>query len=99
MGYRCVAAPRLPAPFTDTVARIFGAVGRAWLAELPDLVARCITHWRLEDVQPVAELSINYLAYAVTPEGQPVVLKIGPSTTEVAAELIPLLTLPSPPAQ
>ncbi|WP_227983469.1 aminoglycoside phosphotransferase family protein [Nocardia spumae] len=40
----------LPPEVVDTVSAVFGARGRAWLADLPERVEALCAHWRLETV-------------------------------------------------
>ena len=77
----------LPDDFLETIPRIFGDAGREWLLRLPDILEQCIARWQLTIVPPAfAQLSVNYLAYATTPAGEEVVLKIGVALCEVEAE-------------
>ena len=88
----------LPADF---LIRIRGAYpnGVQWLEELPGLIERAARRWGLTDIQPVSNLSYNFVAFARLPEqgcnaatleGRGVVLKIGPPNTELASELAAL---------
>lgn len=53
-----------------------GAIGAAWLAQLPELVCRLEDDWDLEVGQIFANATEAYVAAAVTVDGQQVALKI-----------------------
>ncbi|MFW5690170.1 MAG: aminoglycoside phosphotransferase family protein, partial [Spirochaetota bacterium] len=63
----------------------FGARGRAWLDELPELVDRYAAAWRLRDLQPNPEPSYAWIAYASSPSG-PAVLKLICPNEELLSE-------------
>jgi len=54
-----------------------GAVGAAWLEQLPALVADCAERWSLTVLPPFPALSYNYVAPVVRADGTPAVLKCG----------------------
>lgn len=80
----------IPDAFRETIPRIFGEGGCVWLAELPEIVARCRERWELASVMPVADLSVNYVAFAVTEVGEAAVLKIGVPHRELFTEMTAL---------
>jgi streptomycin 6-kinase len=57
---------------TDT----WGDNGRAWLNQLPAVIKSLSQHWSLTDINPVTNLSYNYVAKAIQNNITPVVLKI-----------------------
>ncbi|HEX6339764.1 aminoglycoside phosphotransferase family protein [Umezawaea sp.] len=57
-------------------ARALGAVGRAWLADLPALVASLEADWSITVGAPLEGGQAAYVAEAVTRAGTPVVLKV-----------------------
>ena len=59
------------------------------LARLPELIADASARWGLRDVQPVPNLSYNFVAFAKQGEGD-VVLKIGVPRGELASEMAAL---------
>jgi len=71
----------------ETVTRIFGTKGQAWLERLPQILAQCAARWQLTLGEPVSHLSINYLAYATTRDGEAVVLKVGVPHRELETEI------------
>ncbi|RIK31207.1 MAG: aminoglycoside/hydroxyurea antibiotic resistance kinase [Anaerolineae bacterium] len=88
----------LPADFVSTVKNTFGEDGEKFLADLPLLINEASTRWGLRNVQPVSNLSYNFVAYATSPsplaplpkgEGN-VVLKIGVPRGELTSEIAAL---------
>ncbi|CAN5187138.1 aminoglycoside O-phosphotransferase APH(6)-Id [soil metagenome] len=68
----------LPKHFVDTVNRIWGAQGAAWLKELPELIEFFSAKWQLSNIAPFDNLTFNYVAQAHSAHyNKPVVLKIG----------------------
>ena len=53
-----------------------GAVGAAWLTQLPELVRRLENDWRLKVGQIFPNATEAYVASAVTADGEEVALKI-----------------------
>ena len=76
--------------FANTVLRIFGDAGRIWLACLPNILARCASNWQLSQITPYPDLSINFVAQALLPDDEPVVLKIGVPHPEIFTEIAAL---------
>lgn len=66
-----------PQQFSETVGRIFGDAGRAWLPQLPEILQRCRKQWGLPQGTPCPAMRINYIEYTTTPDGEPAVLKVG----------------------
>jgi streptomycin 6-kinase len=79
----------LPGPFLRTIEQVFGQRGRDFLQALPDLVDEAARRWQLADVQPVSNLSYNYIAFADR-LGESVVLKIGVPDRELLSEMTAL---------
>jgi len=77
----------LPAGFKETVSRVFGDSGRAWVLLLPEIVARCHARWGLPEGVPCAAMRMNYIEFTTTPEGDPVALKIGVPHAELFTEM------------
>jgi streptomycin 6-kinase len=89
----------LPQDFVTTIQNAFGEDGRAWLAALPDLIDAASRQWGLTNVQPVSNLSYNYVAFALRSPGilpgrvnqstlgRSVVLKIGVPNHELTSEI------------
>lgn len=86
---------------TEFVSNVQGVLledGRPYLDALPDLIAEASAQWGLKDVQPVPNLSYNFVAIANRPspltplplgEGN-VVLKIGLPNRETKSEMAAL---------
>ena len=64
-----------------------GEQGRAWLAQLPDLVADCARRWSLTVHSPAADLSYNFVVPATRADGTAVILKIGVINPELLSEI------------
>lgn len=78
----------LPKHFVDTVNRIWGAQGTAWLKELPELIHFFSTKWHLNNITAFNNLTFNYVAQAHSNQyNKPVVLKIGMPYPEFINEL------------
>ncbi|MHB9024123.1 MAG: aminoglycoside phosphotransferase family protein [Armatimonadota bacterium] len=80
----------LPNYFIDNIQRVFGEAGETWLGKLPDIVAGCADRWQLTLLDPIPNLSLNYMAYVVTSAGEDAVLKIGVLPHEVQGEITAL---------
>ncbi|NOH00977.1 MAG: hypothetical protein HND47_02850 [Chloroflexi bacterium] len=85
----------LPPNFVNNIQSTFGEQGREWLERLPNLIADASARWGLTEVQPVPNLSYNFVAFAKHPsppaslsqgEGS-VILKIGVPHRELISEL------------
>lgn len=97
---------KLPPEFISTIANTFGEDGERFLAGLPALIDEASTRWGLTDIQPVSNLSYNFVAFAespspreVSPKGTSgrgirgeggVVLKIGLPRDELTSEIAAL---------
>lgn len=79
----------LPADFINTIQNVFGEDGHDMLARLPELIAEASARWGLTDVQPVSNLSYNFVAVAKQGEGN-AVLKIGVPHKELISEMAAL---------
>ncbi len=79
----------LPGPFLRTIEQTFGQRGRDFLETLPDLVNEAARRWQLTEIQPVSNLSYNYVAFAGR-LGESVVLKIGVPDRELLSEMTAL---------
>ncbi len=88
----------LPIDFVSTIKNTFGEDGEKFIANLPELVEEVSQRWGLTNIQPVSNLSYNFVAYATSPsplaplpkgEGN-VVLKIGVPRGELTSEMAAL---------
>lgn len=67
----------LPAAFTTTVCRTFGAEGEAFLRNLPEQLDEYAQRWQLTLLPAFDNLSYNYVTPALRQDGSEVVLKLG----------------------
>lgn len=88
----------LPIDFVSTIKNTFGADGERFLANLPALIDEASVRWGLTNIQPVPNLSYNFVAYAESPspfgrgvrgEGD-VILKLGIPREELTSEVAAL---------
>lgn len=87
----------LPPEFIQTIRNTFGENGKSWLAAFPALLDEAARKWDLTDIQPVPNLSYNFVAFAVksplTPSpsprrgGENLVLKLGVPNRELTSEI------------
>jgi len=80
---------QIPHNFIHNASNNFGEAGVDWVNKLPNYVSRCQRAWRLADLHPAENLSINLIYYAQSKTFGDVVLKLqGPHAerqTEIAA--------------
>jgi len=79
----------LPPEFVSNVQGVLQEDGRRYVDALPDLVAEASAQWGLTNVQPVPNLSYNFVAFANRGESQ-VMLKIGLPNRETWSEMAAL---------
>lgn len=77
----------LPQLFVDKVLRVFDDTGRAWLPQLPAIVAQCREQWDLCEGAISPNMSMNYIEFTTTTSGEPVALKIGVPHSELYTEM------------
>lgn len=77
---------KLPAAFTTTVRRTFGAEGAAFLRDLPQQLEEYAHRWQLTLLPAFDNLSYNYVTPAVRQDGSEVVLKLGVPHRESRSE-------------
>ena len=73
--------------FEDRIINVHFQTGQKWLISLPELQEKLAHRWSLSDIQPIQDLSYNYLAFASTPEHRSVVLKLGVPHLELETEI------------
>ena len=78
-----------PIDFITTIQNTFGEKGRTWINELPDLIEEARHRWGLTKVQPVPNLSYNFVAFS-SRSVEEVVLKIGVPDRELISEMTAL---------
>ncbi len=72
--------------FITTIQNTFSDKGKSWLASLPDLIDEASRRWCLTNVQPIPNLSYNFVAFAARGQ-EDVVLKIGVPNRELTSEM------------
>lgn len=73
--------------FKDRIVSIHGQSGQEWLDNIPTLQADLVARWSLRDIQPLPDLSYNYLVFGITSGNLPVVLKLGVPHPALIAEI------------
>lgn len=91
----------LPSDFISTITNTFGEDGKQFLANLPALIEEASARWGLTNIQPIPNLSYNFVAYAdltsppaplLKGEGS-IVLKLGIPRDELTSEIVALRLL------
>ena len=82
----------LPPEFISNVRGVLLEDGHPYLDALPDLIDEASARWGLRDVQPVPNLSYNFVAFANRGDRQ-VMLKIGLPNRETRSEMAALRLL------
>lgn len=80
---------QLPGSFVSTIHNTFKQDGEKFLAVLPDLMDEAFHRWGLIDIQPVPNLSYNFVAFAKR-GSEDVVLKAGVPNRELTSEIAAL---------
>jgi streptomycin 6-kinase len=79
----------LPADFVQNMRDVFGEDGEKFVAALPALIDKFSSKWGLSDIQPVSNLSFNFVAFAKR-GAEDVVLKLGVPRDELVSEMAAL---------
>ncbi|MBI3167453.1 MAG: hypothetical protein HYZ22_03185 [Chloroflexi bacterium] len=77
---------QFPEPFTSNIRHAFAEAGEEFLANLPALIEEASHRWKLTDIQPVSNLSYNFVAFARQAQ-EDVILKIGVPHPELISEM------------
>ncbi len=80
---------QLPDSFIKTFTSAFKKDGEAFLAVLPSLIDEVSARWGLTNVQPVPNLSFNFVAFAKR-DDEDVILKMGIPNPELTSEMTTL---------
>lgn len=80
---------RLPDSFINTFKNVYKKDGEKFLAVLPFLIEEVAQRWGLTDVQPVPNLSFNFVAFAKR-DDEDVILKMGIPNPELTSEMTAL---------
>ncbi len=70
---------------TKNILDIYGDQGKDWLKALPNLTAKLANKHQLTDLQPVANMSFNYVATGLQNK-KPIILKLGANNKALAKE-------------
>lgn len=72
-------------PFEQNMITIFGDKGKQWLNELPSILANLIKHYNLSQLEPVSNMSFNYVARGFIKE-KPIIVKLGLNNKALSKE-------------
>lgn len=81
---------QLPEGCALRITAVHGAAGERWLDELPALLAAIAARWSLALEAPFPHLSYHYVAPALDPQGNRVVVKAGVPAPGLAREMAAL---------
>ena len=76
----------LPEKLEKITIDIFGEKGKKWIKNFPTIFTRIIDLWQLEFIEPVPDLSINFLAVVKTKDHKNAILKLGVPNRELTTE-------------
>jgi streptomycin 6-kinase len=76
----------IPARFINEMFVYHGEEGRAWIDELPRILADCEKRWDVKIGPPFSNLSFHYVAPAVCSDGTQVIIKAQSPTDEFVCE-------------
>lgn len=82
-----MSIPVDPSGCAPKIIDVHGQAGVEWLAQLPALLAGVAARWSLTVLPPFPELSYNYVAPVVGPDGAALVLKAGVPHSELWDEM------------
>ncbi|MEK2644303.1 aminoglycoside phosphotransferase family protein [Bdellovibrio sp. BCCA] len=77
-----------PKDFTSNILEVYGAEGKAWLAELPLLLQKVSQRWKLQSLVLVNNLSFNFVARVTMENGVKAILKMGPAGADYSRETL-----------
>lgn len=81
----------MAAQFTKNVLTIYGGKGQVWLERLPSLIKALETKWGLSKLNPLENLSYNYVLKGFQ-NSNPIILKIGLDIMALEREAMALKT-------
>lgn len=76
----------LPRDFIKNVQNSFDEEGVQFIVNLPKLIDEACQRWELDDIQPVPNLSYNFVAFA-NYRAEKIILKIGVPNPELTSEM------------
>lgn len=71
------------------ITNAFGDKGKKWISSLDQTITNLQKHWSLTELEPVKNMSWNYVALAIQ-NNHPVVLKIGCDEQAIQSEYLAL---------
>lgn len=71
----------------ENITNLFGQPGVDWLDQLPTLIEYLAHEWNLTDLQPVDNMTYNFVAKANHPEHGPVVVKLSFNEKMISGEI------------
>jgi streptomycin 6-kinase len=77
--------------FEKNITNIYGEKGKSWLANLNNQVKQIATVWNLERLQPIEDLSYNYVLQGYQND-LPIILKLSPNYLALTQEMKALRT-------
>jgi streptomycin 6-kinase len=77
--------------FDTNIIKVWGDTGRLWLDKLPTIISILSKYWNLTNLNPVDNLSYNYVLTGYQ-DILPVVLKISCNQAEIQKEIVTLQT-------
>ncbi|MES2215398.1 MAG: aminoglycoside phosphotransferase family protein [Pseudomonadota bacterium] len=75
--------------FERNILGIYGEFGKIWLKDLPQIIAKYSNTWNLTNLEPVKNLSYNYVLSGLQ-NGNDVILKLSPDSNALLREKIAL---------
>lgn len=75
---------------SKNIINLFGDSGQIWLDNLDKTIKELQKHWHLEEIDPVSNMSYNFVARALTKKNQPVILKISCDRNVIEEEVLAL---------
>jgi len=75
--------------FEQNIINIYQNQGKDWLLELPNIITSLAKIWNLSQLQPVVNLSFNYVLSGFQ-QNQPIILKLGLDKIALAREALAL---------
>jgi len=71
--------------FEKNIQNLYGEAGKAWLLEIPSILAKVSRAWNLDNLKPYKNLSYNYVLSGFQ-KNRPVILKLNPKPENLQKE-------------
>ncbi len=75
-----------PEDFKKNIREAYPQEGPLWLEALPTSLSQLSRKWQLQSMQPVTNLSFNYVAHVEFSDGKKAILKMSPSPVNILKE-------------